>query len=133
MSTIDAFNHQVPAESHFGYSQAIKSGDQIHVSGQLAFDEAGELLKPGDFAAQLKQTHAAIDKVLDHYGATRNQIISQVLYLVDLPRHADAMAEGNRAYFGEHRPAATALGVTELTFPGQLIEISVIVDTTLPA
>ncbi|NGN64619.1 RidA family protein [Streptomyces sp. A7024] len=133
MSTTDVFIHQVPAESDFGYSQAIRSGDLIHVSGQLAFDEAGGLLHPGDFAAQLKQTHAVMDKVLDHYGVTRNQIISQVLYGVELQQNAAAVAEGNRAYFGAHRPAATAFGVTELTFPGQLIEISFIVDTKLPA
>ncbi|MFG2556625.1 RidA family protein [Streptomyces sp. NPDC048581] len=133
MVTIDAFNHDVPAESDFGYSQAIKSGELIHVSGQLALDEAGEFLHPEDFTAQLKQTHANLDKVLDHYGVTRNQVVSQTLYVVDLRHNATATAEGNLAYFGDHRPAATVLGVTELTFPGQVVEISFVVDTRLPA
>ncbi|MGO4759993.1 RidA family protein, partial [Streptomyces sp. 2MCAF27] len=44
MATIDVFNHNVPAESDFGYSQAINSGDLIHVSGQLSLDETGEFL-----------------------------------------------------------------------------------------
>ncbi|MEV7089730.1 RidA family protein [Streptomyces sp. NPDC093085] len=129
----DVFHHNVPAESDFGYSQAIRSGDLIHVSGQLSFSEAGELLHAGDFAAQLKQTYVTMDKVLDHYGATRNQIVSQTLYVVDLLRNATATTEGNRGYFGEHRPVSTVLGVSELTFPGQFIEISFIVDTKLPA
>ncbi|MEU1800641.1 RidA family protein [Streptomyces sp. NPDC019937] len=133
MATIDVFNHDVPAESDFGYSQAIKSGDLIHVSGQLSLDEAGEFRHADDFAAQLTRTYDAMDKVLAHYGVTRNQIVSQTLYVVNLWRNAEAAAEGNRAYFGDHRPASTVLGVTELTFPGQLIEISFVVDTKLPA
>ncbi|MCX4705283.1 RidA family protein [Streptomyces sp. NBC_01373] len=133
MATIDAFNHNVPAESDFGYSQAIRSGELIHISGQLAFDEAGEFLHAGDFTAQLKQTYANTDKVLEHYGVTRNQVVSQTLYVVNLRQNAAATAEGNLAYFGDHRPASTVLGVTELTLPGQAIEISFVVDTRLPA
>ncbi|MGW7616115.1 RidA family protein [Streptomyces antimycoticus] len=133
MTTIDVFNHNVPAESDFGYSQAIKSGDLIHVSGQLSLDEAGEFLYADDFAAQLGQTYVNMDKVLGHYGVTRNQVVSQTLYVVNLRQHAAATAEGNLAYFGDHRPASTVLGVTELTFPGQVIEISFVVDTKLPA
>jgi enamine deaminase RidA (YjgF/YER057c/UK114 family) len=133
MATIDVFNHAVPAESDFGYSQAIKSGELIHISGQLSFDEAGEFLHAGDFAAQLKQTYANTDKVLDHYGVTRNQVVSQTLYVVNLRQNAAATAEGNLAYFGDHRPASTVLGVTELTLPGQVVEISFVVDTRLPA
>ena len=133
MATIDVFHHGVPAESDFGYAQAIRSGDLIHVSGQLALDEAGAFLYAGDFAAQLQQTYDNTDKVLDHYGVTHNQVVSQTLYVVDLRQNAASAAEGNLAYFGDHRPASTVLGVTELTLPGQVIEISFVVDTKLPA
>ncbi|MEU2364772.1 RidA family protein [Streptomyces noursei] len=133
MTIIDVFNHNMPAENDFGYSQAIKSGELIHISGQLSLDDAGEFLYADDFAAQLKQTYANTDKVLNHYGVTRKQVVSQVLYVVDLRQNAAATAVGNLAYFGDHRPASTVLGVTELTFPGQVIEISYVVDTKLPA
>jgi 2-iminobutanoate/2-iminopropanoate deaminase len=133
MNAIDVYNHARPAESHFGYAQAIRSGDLIHVSGQLSFDEAGGFRPEDDVAAQLEGTYANIDKVLAHYGVTRNQIVSQTLYVVDLVKNADVVAEGNRAYFGTHRPVSTALGVTELTFPGQAVEISCVIDTKLPA
>ncbi|MFE6692045.1 RidA family protein [Streptomyces sp. NPDC057743] len=67
----------------------------------------------GDFAAQLKQTYATMDRVLDHYGATRNQVVSQTLYVVNLRQNAAATAEGNLGYFGDHRPAtaSTVLGM----------------------
>ncbi|GGT71420.1 RidA family protein [Streptomyces althioticus] len=133
MTTSDVFSYGIPAESDFGYAQAIRSGDLVHVSGQLAFDEAGGFPNPGDFAAQVRRTHSNMDRVLAHYGATRNQIATQTLYVVDLARHAAATAEANLAYFGGHRPASTVLGVTELTLPGQLVEIAFVVDTRLPA
>lgn len=133
MVTIDVFHHDIPAESDFGYSQAIRSGELIHVSGQLSLDGTGEFRHADDFPAQLKQTYANLDKVLGHYGVTRNQVVSQTLYVVNLRQNATATAKGNLAYFGDHRPASTVLGVTELTFPGQVIEIYFVVDTKLPA
>ncbi|AXE89965.1 RidA family protein [Streptomyces sp. Go-475] len=133
MSTLDVYDHGIPAERHFGYAQAIRSGELIHVSGQLSFDEAGAFDPADDLAAQLERTYVNMDRVLAHYGVTRRQIVSQTLYVVDLVRNAEVVAEGNRAYFGTHRPVSTALGVTELTFPGQLVEISCVADTRLPA
>lgn len=133
MATIDVFSYDVPAESDFGYSQAIRSGELIHASGQLSFDDAGEFLHPDNFAAQLEQTYANMDRILDHYGATRRQIVSQTLYLVNLRQNAAATMAGNLRYFGDHRPASTVLGITELTMPGQLVEISFVIDTKLPA
>ncbi|GHC50824.1 RidA family protein [Streptomyces violaceochromogenes] len=133
MTTTDVYDHGIPAESHFGYAQAIRSGDLIHVSGQLAFDEAGGFRPEDDLTAQLERTYINLDRVLAHYGVTRNQIVSQTLYAVDLVRNAEAVAKANRSYFGTHRPVSTALGVTELTFPGQLVEIGCVIDTRLPA
>ncbi|MEU3851633.1 RidA family protein [Streptomyces sp. NPDC029554] len=133
MTTLDLYDHGIPAEKHFGYTQAIRSGELIHVSGQLSFDDAGDFSPEDDVAAQLARTYVNLDKVLAHYGVTRDQIVSQTLYVVDLVRNAEVVAEANRAYFGAHRPVSTALGVTELTFPGQAVEISCVVDTRLPA
>jgi len=127
------FTYDIPAESDFGYAQAIRSGELIHISGQVAFDETGEFLHAGDFAAQLEQTYANMDKVLGHYGATRNQIISQTVYMVGLRQHAVTVSEGNLKYFGDHRPASTVLGVSELAVPGQVVEVSAVVDMRLPA
>ncbi|MFE1034271.1 RidA family protein [Streptomyces sp. NPDC058807] len=133
MTAMDVFNHRVPAESEFGYAQAIKSRDLIHVSGQLSLDRAGEFVHADDFTAQLEQTYANADKILDHFRVTRNQIVSQTLYVVNLRQHAAAAAAGNLTYFGEHRPVSTVVGVTELTFPGQVVEIAFVVDEKLPA
>ncbi|MFF3373536.1 RidA family protein [Streptomyces sp. NPDC002680] len=133
MTTIDSFSHNVSGEDDFGFAQAIRSGDTIYVSGQLSHDEKGEFLHPDDFDAQLKQVYANFEKVLAHYGATRNQVISETQFVVNLPEHNMAMAAANLAYFGAHRPTSSTVGVASLFFPGQLIEISFVLDTRLPA
>ncbi|MFJ2200384.1 RidA family protein [Streptomyces violaceusniger] len=133
MTAIDSYSHNVSGEDEFGFAQAIKAGETIHVSGQLSHDEEGTFLHPGDFDAHLKQVYANFEKVLAHYGVTRNQVVSETQYIVDLPKYNMAMAAANLDYFGNHRPTSSTVGVASLFFPGQLVEISFVIDTRLPA
>lgn len=133
MTAIDSYSHTVSGEDEFGFAQAIKVGETIYVSGQLSHDEEGNFLHPGDFDAQLQQSYKNFEKVLAHYGATRNQVVSENQFIVDLPKYNTAMAAANLAYFGNHRPTSSTVGVASLFFPGQLVEISFVLDTRLPA
>ena len=70
----------VPWEDAYGYAQAIKVGDTIHVSGQLSHDEKGNLIapasldesgKPADFSMmeqQMRATYANAVKLLARFG-----------------------------------------------------------------
>ncbi|MDQ0718019.1 2-iminobutanoate/2-iminopropanoate deaminase [Streptomyces luteogriseus] len=133
MTAIDSYSHGVSGEREFGFAQAIKVDHTIYVSGQLSHDDEGNFLNPGDFDAQTAQVFANFEKVLAHYGATRNQVVSETQYIVDLPKYNTAMAAANLAYFGDHRPTSSTIGVASLFFPGQLIETNFVIDTRLPA
>ncbi|MEV4009882.1 RidA family protein [Nonomuraea angiospora] len=133
MTAIDSYSHGVSGEREFGFAQAIKAGETIYVSGQLSHDEEGAFTHPDDLDAQLKQVYANFEKVLAHYGVTRNQVVSQTEYVVNLPEHAAALSVANLAFFGDHRPTSTGVGVASLFFPGQLVEVSFVIDTRLPA
>nr|WP_109005363.1 RidA family protein [Streptomyces rishiriensis] len=133
MTAIDSYSHGVSGEREFGFAQAIKVEHTIYVSGQLSHNAEGNFLHPDDFDAQSEQIFANFEKVLAHYGATRNQVVSETQYIVDLPKYNNAMAAANLAYFGDHRPTSSTIGVASLFFPGQLIETSFILDTRLPA
>ena len=133
MTTINSYSHNVSGEREFGFAQAIKVGKTIYVSGQLSHDEEGNFLHPDDFDAQLKQVYANFGKVLDHFNVTRNQVVSETQYVVNLHEHGTAMAAANLTYFGDHRPTSSTVGADSLFFPGQLIEISFVIDTRLPA
>lgn len=122
-----SFNHDVYWEETYGYSQALKVGDTIYISGQLAHDQDGNLIGEGDYALQIKTTFDQLDKILNHFGATRNQIVEDTVMMVGLREHFAATAEAHKAYFGDHRPTSTSLGVVELAIPGQLVEIAAVV------
>lgn len=131
--TIDTFSHDVSGEKEFGFAQAIKVGDTIFISGQLSHDGAGDFLYPDDLDRQFQQVWANLDAVLAHYGVTRNQIVQDGVFVVDLPAHSATVAAAHLAYFGDHRPTSTTVGVEALFFPGQLLEINFVADTRLPA
>lgn len=133
MTTIDTYSHNVSGEKEFGFAQAIKAGDTIYISGQLSHDDRGEFLFADDLGSQFQQVWANLDKVLAHFGATRNQIVQDGVFVVDLPENTTAVAAAHLAYFGDHRPTSTTIGVEALFFPGQLLEINFILDTRLPA
>ncbi|MEU4778997.1 RidA family protein [Micromonospora sp. NPDC023633] len=133
MSQIDTYSHDVSGEKEFGFAQSIKVGDTIYVSGQLSHDAEGTFLYPDDLGAQLQQVWSNLDAVLRYHGVTRNQVALDTVFVVDLHENAAAIAASHLAYFGDHRPTSTTVGAAALFFPGQLVEINVIVDTRLPA
>jgi enamine deaminase RidA (YjgF/YER057c/UK114 family) len=133
MTRLQSYSHNVSGEREFGFAQAVKVGGTIYVSGQLSHDEEGNFIHANDFDAQVKQTFANLDKVLDHFGVTRNQIVQDTVFVVNLREHNKAVAAAHLEYFGEHRPTSTTVGAEALFFPGQLIEINVIISTDLEA
>jgi enamine deaminase RidA (YjgF/YER057c/UK114 family) len=76
----EAAYHGVPAEDGYGYAQAIKIGNTIHVSGQLSQDDKGTMIapaaldesgKPAEFsmmAEQMRVTYANAAKILACFG-----------------------------------------------------------------
>ena len=132
MATIsDTFDHDVPWEAAYGYSQALRVGDTVYISGQLAHDDRG-LLGENDIDEQLEVSFAHLDRVLGHFGATRRQVIETRVIMTDFRENFGPVAAAHSAYFGDHRPTSTTFGVTELALPGQLVEIGAIVLLDLP-
>lgn len=130
MTTSETFNHGVPWEDAYGYSQALRVGDTVYISGQLAHDSQG-LVGEGDIVKQCEATFANLDRVLENFGAARSQVINTAVVLVNLRENFAEAAAAHRAYFGDHRPASTALGVEALALPGQLVEVRAVVRLDL--
>ncbi|WP_260618189.1 RidA family protein [Streptomyces sp. WAC07149] len=121
------FGFGVAWEESYGYSQAIKAGDEIYISGQLSHDAAGNLVGVGDFEKQVRTSFENMDKVLKHYKVSRSQIISMKIYTKDLRKNFDTAARLHKEYVGNHRTTDTIVGVSDLAFADQLVEIEAIV------
>jgi enamine deaminase RidA (YjgF/YER057c/UK114 family) len=107
-----------------GFSQVVTGrGRLVVVSGQVAQDEHGELVGPGDAEAQARQVFANLRRCLAEAGADFGDVVKLgffVLDVADLPavRTArDAVIDTTRP------PASTAVQVAALFAPGYLIEV----------
>ena len=108
-----------------GYSHAIRVGNTIYVSGQIALDEQGNLVGEGDVVAQLERTYENLKRVLEAAGATMSDVVRLNIYTRDLDGF-NRTGEVRRRYFGKHYPGITVAAVLGLAVPGTLIEVEAI-------
>lgn len=123
----EIFNMGMPWESGYGYSQAVKVGDTIYVSGQVDHDEAGNVLYPGAMEHQMRQAYANVKRVLAHFGATMDNIVDEILFVVDMDSAMKARGRLKDEVFGQAiLPAATIVQIQRLALPDFMVEIRVI-------
>lgn len=107
------------------YSQAVRVGDTIYLSGQTPLDpETGELVD-GDITAQATRVFENLKAVLDAAGAGFGDVARVGIYLPDLGNFA-AVNEVMKRYFSEPYPARSTIGVASLP-RGATVEVDMIV------
>ncbi|UJW59529.1 RidA family protein [Bacillus sp. A116_S68] len=122
----NTYNHGVAWEEGSGISQGYSVNGTIYISGQLSHDMESTFIGAGDIEAQTKQTLENLDRVLTGFGASKSNLAYVEIYLTNVKEHFEPCIKLFREYMGQHRPAGSLIGVTELAFPDQLIEISAI-------
>jgi enamine deaminase RidA (YjgF/YER057c/UK114 family) len=111
------------------YTQVIvASGSRlVFVAGQVADDAQGNIVGPGDLAAQARQAFANVGRALAAAGAAPEQVTRITIYVVHhRPEYLAAISDARIAVFGDHRPTDTLIGVWGLAEPGYLIEVDAI-------
>ncbi|WP_030221567.1 RidA family protein [Streptomyces bikiniensis] len=126
-SPAQAFGFGMPWESLYGYSQAIRAGDTVYISGQLSHDSHGDFVGADDFELQVSTTLGNLDRVLKQFGAERSQVVETTVLVRNLRENFDTTARLHAEYFGRHRPTSTVMGVSDLALPDQLVEIGALV------
>ena len=117
-------NLDVPWEQKYGYSQAVKVGDTIYLSGQLSHDDKGNIVGLEDMEDQMRQTYANGQKLLAHYGATMADVVDEVLFVTDMEAAYAAAVKCRQAVFaGTPVVASTIVQIQRLSFPELMIEI----------
>lgn len=114
----------MPWEQEYGYSQAVKVGDTIYISGQVSHDSKGNVVGIDDMEMQMRQSYANIQKVLAHYGATMDNIVDEVLFVTDMETgHAAAGKCRQEVFAGTPVVASTIVQIQRLALPEFMIEI----------
>ena len=109
-------------EKAFGYSHAVKIGNSIKISGAVSMDVEGNPTAIGDMGQQMENCYADLEKILNHYGCTFNDVVKEDIFTTDMAKFLEVAAYRTEIY-KNHFPTGTWLEVKGLAIPEFLIEI----------
>lgn len=105
------------------YSHAVKTGNMIFVSGQVAVDVSGEIVGRGNISIQAEQAWVNMKYVLEAAGARLTDLVDVTTYITD-PKDIVVIREVRERFFNhQDKPTSTLVVAKELANPDLLIEI----------
>jgi enamine deaminase RidA (YjgF/YER057c/UK114 family) len=109
----------------------LPGGALLTLSGQVALDDTGAVLAPGDTGAQATRIFEIIDGLLAAHGATFRDVLHVRTYLLDMA-DLPAYAAVRRRIFPADPPASTTVQVSALFLPGLTLEVEVTAAPSTP-
>ena len=106
------------------YSQAVRRGNTIYLSGQIPLDPGTGNLVQGEFEAKARRVFENLRAVLASAGYEFRDVVKATVYLTDLADFQKLNAI-YAEYFGDHKPARSTVGVASLP-KGAPVEIDLI-------
>jgi reactive intermediate/imine deaminase len=95
------------------YSQAVRAGDTVWVSGQIPLDPKTKELVGGGIEAQVHQVFKNLEAIVKAAGATFDDVVKATVFLTDMS-HFGLVNKIMAEYFREPYPARAAVGVASL-------------------
>jgi 2-iminobutanoate/2-iminopropanoate deaminase len=108
------------------YDYAVRAGDLVFMSGQVARNAAGETVGIGDFEAQAIQVHENLKVVCASAGGSLDDIIDVRMYILDRAHRPILNAIRKRYHPGPNFPCSTLLIIGGLANPDYLLEIEAV-------
>jgi len=121
-ATPEYFLLRPEVETAYGYTHAIKIGDDIKISGAVSMDDEGNPTAIGDLEQQMKNAYSDLDKVLKHYGYTFDDVIVENVFTTDMAKFLEVSGYRSSIYT-KRFPTGTWLEIKGLALPGLMIEI----------
>jgi enamine deaminase RidA (YjgF/YER057c/UK114 family) len=102
-------------EAQFGYTQVVKVGNTLHISG---------ITGPGEtMEAQINSVYSYLKRILDDYGVTSDNIVKETIYTTDMRALADAQGTRLDYYNKDKYPSSTWVEVKGLYLPSIMLEV----------
>jgi 2-iminobutanoate/2-iminopropanoate deaminase len=120
--TPEYFLFRPKVEKEYGYTHAVKIGDDLKISGAVSMDDNGILVAPGNLDQQMKNCYSDLEKILTHYGYTFDDVVAENVYTTNMAEFIKVSVYRNTIYKKQF-PTGTWLEVKGLALEGQLIEI----------
>ena len=120
--TPEYFNLRPALEKEYGYTHAVKIDNDIKISGAVSMDDSGVIVAPGNMEQQMKNCYSDLEKILQHYGYTFDDVFAENIYTTNMKEFEKVLGYRNSIYKKQF-PTGTWLEVKGLAVEGQLIEI----------
>jgi len=108
----------------YHFAPAIKDGNRLYCSGVIGVGADGKI--SDDPETQFTRAFELLDSVLTAAGVTFAEVIEMTTFHVGLQKNLATFMKVKDRYMKAPYPSWTAIGITELAFPGGLVEIKVI-------
>lgn len=116
------FNLRPKLEKEYGYTHAVRIGDDLKISGAVSMNDSGIIVAPGNMEQQMKNCYSDLEKILKHYGYTFDDVVVENVFTTSMADFIKVSAFRNSVYKKQF-PTGTWLEVKGLAIDGQLIEI----------
>jgi 2-iminobutanoate/2-iminopropanoate deaminase len=107
------------------YTDAVRWGDMLFVSGCASIGANGQVVGPGDVTAQARVVHEYLGSALKAAGTDFAHVLKVTVFLLDAADR-QAVNEVRKEFFGDVLPASTLIVVSALAITGLLVEIEAI-------
>ena len=113
------------AEPISHYTDAVRVGELLFVSGCVPVDPGGVLVGGDDVVAQARQTFANLAAVLEAGGSSFADVAKVTIFLTDVDDRPK-INPVREDFFGDARPASTLVEVSRLAVPGAKVEVEAV-------
>nr|WP_224484819.1 RidA family protein [Robertkochia sp. 3YJGBD-33] len=116
------FQLRPEVEKAYGYTHAVKIGNDIKISGAVSMDDQGNPTAVGDLEQQMKNCYADLEQILQHFDCTFDDVVVENIFTTHMPQFLEISTYRDSIYTRQY-PAGSWLGVKELALPEFMIEI----------
>ena len=127
----DLFHTWEATQKALGYSQAVKVGDTVYVSGTASLNEKFEPAYANDLPAQMRFIYQRIGETLANFSLGFGHVVRENMYVTDMAALMPAMEFRKSIYGDGPFPTSTTVEVSKLFMPGLMIEIEVTAHTAI--
>jgi reactive intermediate/imine deaminase len=119
-----------PALRALPFSEAVRAGDFLFLSGQIGTAPGTDDLVPGGIAAESRQAMENVKAVLERHGSSLSDVVKCTVFLADISEWG-AFNDVYRTFFPRHFPARSALGASGLA-KGARVEVECVAYAPRP-
>lgn len=116
------FQLRPDVENAYGYTHAVKIGNDIKISGAVSMDDEGNPTAVGDIEQQMKNCYADLEKILNHFGCTFDDVVKEDIFTTNMALMLEKSSYRAEIYKNGF-PTGSWLEVKGLALPEFMVEI----------